>query len=164
MEECRLCDEAPSSGFIERRSGVDRRRKRVGVLRRVFIPGHREALRRREDRRRVHLFDVYNPKIFYAVTIILLLSVIDAFLTLWLLGEGATELNPVMAYFLLFGPVIFMIAKYALTSASVVIVVVLNYVCIQHIRFPLGRLLNYFAGCFATVVAWELFLIFRSLP
>ena len=91
---------------------------------------------RREDRRRIHLFDVYNPKIFYAVTIILLLSVIDAFLTLWLLGEGATELNPVMAYFLLFGPVIFMIAKYALTSASVVIVVVLNYVCIQHIRFP----------------------------
>ena len=164
MKECSSCGKGQASGFIERRSGVDRRRKRSGAVRRLLIPGRRSALRRQEDRRRIYLFDVYNPRIFYTVTIILLLSVTDAFLTLWLLGDGATELNPVMAYFLLFGPMVFMAVKYALTSASVVIVVLLNYVVIQHIRFPMGRLLNYFAGCFAIVVVWELFLIFRSMP
>ena len=118
-------------------------------------------MRRQADRRRFYLFDYYSPKIFFVVTLILLLSVMDALLTLWLLGEGARELNPVMAYFLNFGPNAFMAAKYLITSASVIIVVLFNYILVQRANFRLGNLLPYFAGCFAAVVIWELVLFAR---
>lgn len=118
-------------------------------------------MRRQADRRRFFLFDYYSPKIFVAVTLILLLSLVDAALTLWLIGEGAQELNPVMAYFLNLGPNAFVAAKYLITSASVVIVVLFNYILIQRVRFPLGDLLHYFAACFAAVVIWELVLFAR---
>jgi hypothetical protein len=147
--------------FIERRSAQDRRKKRLNLFRRPFSPRRRRTLRRQVDQRGFYLLDYYNPKIFYVVTLILLLSVMDALLTLWLIGVGAEELNPVMAYFLGIGPNMFMLAKYLITSASVVTVVLLNYVFIQRIRLQLGDLLKYFAGCFAAVVVWELVLIVR---
>ena len=71
-------------------------------------------MRRQADQRRFYVFDYYSPRIFYAATLILVLSVVDALLTLWLIGEGAQELNPVMAYFLNLGPNMFMAAKYLL--------------------------------------------------
>ena len=78
-----------------------------------------------------------------------------------LISEGAQELNPVMAYFLALGPNIFLMSKYLITAASVVIVVLLNYITFQRVRFPMGELLRYFAGCFAAVVIWETFLLVR---
>jgi hypothetical protein len=86
---------------------------------------------------------------------------VDAMLTLLLIDEGAQELNPVMAYFLTFGPNIFLMAKYLITSASVVIVVLLNYIGIERVRFSIGELLHFFAGCFAAVVIWEAVLFMR---
>lgn len=148
---------------IERRSGQDRRKNKFNFFRRPFSSRRRRALRRRADQRGFYLLDYYNPKIFYTVTLILLLSVVDALLTLWLISAGAEELNPVMAYFLGISPNVFMMAKYLITATSVVIVVVLNYVFIQRLRLKSGDLLNYFAGCFAAVVAWELILIVRYL-
>lgn len=164
MEKCKPCTAATPLILHERRSGTDRRKKRFSLVLRLFRPGRRGALRREADRRGFYLLDFYSPRIFYAMTTVLLLSVIDAYLTLWLLGEGATELNPVMAYFLKSGPLVFVAAKYAMTSVSVVIVVLLNYICIKQVRFQFGRLLDYFAGCFAMVVAWEVLLILRHLP
>ena len=161
MDKCRPCIAATPLILNERRSGTDRRKKRFSIVRHLFGPGRRGALRREADRRGFYLFDFYSPRIFYAMTAVLLLSVVDAYLTLWLLGEGATEVNPVMAYFLKSGPLVFVVAKYVLTSVSVVIVVLFNYICVQQVRFQFGRLLNYFAGCFALVVVWELLLIFR---
>ena len=107
------------------------------------------------------MLDYYRPGLLHVVLLILGLSVLDAMLTLWLLECGAQELNPIMAYFLSFGPYVFFVAKYLLTSISVVIIVLLNYICIFRIQYQLGNLLKYFAGCFAAVVAWELFLIMR---
>lgn len=144
--------------LADRRSGVDRRRNRFKLFHRPFSSGRRRSMRRQADQRRFYVFDYYSPRIFYAATLILVLSVVDALLTLWLIGEGAQELNPVMAYFLNLGPNMFMAAKYLLTSASVFIVVLFNYILIQRIPFRLGGLLHYFAACFAAVVIWELVL------
>jgi hypothetical protein len=46
--------------------------------------------------------------------------VFDAFLTLFLLGQGAYEANPVLAYFLKFGPYAFFTVKYTLTSLGLI--------------------------------------------
>ena len=151
---------APGVVF-ERRSGKDRRKKSFNFLRRPFSPGNRRMLRRKTDRHRFFLFDYYSPKLFYSIVLVLMLSVTDALLTLWLVSEGAQELNPVMAYFLSQGPNVFLLSKYLLTSFSVVIVVLLNYMTFQRLRFPMGELLRVFAGCFAAVVIWEAFLLVR---
>ena len=146
---------------IERRSAQDRRKNRFNLFSRPFSSLRRRSLRRQADQRVFYLLDYYSPKIFYAVTLILLLSVADALLTLYLISAGAEELNPVMAYFLGISPNVFMMAKYLITSTSVVIVVLLNYVFIQRIKLQLGALLNYFVGCFVAVVVWEIVLIMR---
>lgn len=149
------------NNFVDRRSGKDRRKKRFNPFHRPFSSGRRRLPRRQEDRCRFCLFDYYSPKLFYAVILILMLTVADAILTLWLISEGARELNPVMAYFLGFGPTVFMTVKYMITSVSVVIVVLLNYVLVKRVRLRIGDLLHYFAGCFAAVVVWEIVLFLR---
>jgi hypothetical protein len=161
MNESMQVAVADSDFPIERRSGRDRRKRSFYYLLRPFSSGRRRMLRRSSDRRRFFLFDYYNPKLFYAMVLVLLLSAVDAMLTLLLIDEGAQELNPVMAYFLTFGPNIFLMAKYLITSASVVIVVLLNYIGIERVRFSIGELLHFFAGCFAAVVIWEAVLFMR---
>lgn len=149
--------------FIERRSGIDRRKTRLGGIRRLFFRGRRCNLRRADDRRKLALLDHYSPRILAIIVAILLLSLVDAVLTLVLISHGAVELNPVMAFFLSKGDSAFVIAKYLLTAISVTIVVLINYVFIRIFRSHVKDLLIYFAGCFALVVAWELFLVVRYL-
>ena len=161
MKKCMPAAAADAGVVVERRSGGDRRNRSFNFLRRPFSPGRRRMLRRKTDRRRFFLFDYYSPKLFYAIVLVLMLSVTDALLTLWLVDEGARELNPVMAYFLAFGPNIFLLSKYLMTAVSVVIVVLFNYITFQRVRFPIGELLGVFAGCFAAVVIWETVLLFR---
>jgi hypothetical protein len=161
MKRCVHVAAVDADFVIDRRSGKDRRKRSFHFLRRPFSPGRRRTLRREEDRRRFFLFDYYSPKLFVAIVLVLILSVVDALLTLFLIDEGARELNPVMAYFLNFGSNIFLLSKYLMTAASVVIVVLLNYITFQRVRFPMGDLLRYFAGCFAAVVIWEAFLLMR---
>ena len=161
MNKCVQIAVTDSDFVIERRSGKDRRKRSFNFLRQPFTSGRRRMPRRRSDRCRFFLFDYYSPKLFYAIVLVLMLSVVDALLTLLLVNEGAQELNPVMAYFLTFGPTNFLMVKYLITSVSVVIVVLLNHMVIRHVRFPIGDLLQYFAGCFAAVVIWEAFLLVR---
>ena len=161
MKKCMPVAAAEAGVVVERRSGGDRRKGSFNFFRWPFSPARRRKLRRKADRHRFFLFDYYSPKLFYAIVLVLMLSVMDALLTLWLVDEGARELNPVMAYFLSYGPDIFLLSKYLMTAVSVVIVVLFNYITFQRLRFPIGELLGIFAGCFAVVVIWEAVLLMR---
>ena len=149
--------------LIERRSGIDRRKNRFRFFR-PFSKARRRQLRRQSDRCRIHFLDYYNPKILYLVILVILLSLLDALLTLWLLGNGAQELNPVMAFFLQFGPIAFITSKHLFTSISVVIIVLLYHTRIHRMKFQLGHLLYFFAMAFVAVVIWEITLINLSMP
>ncbi len=148
-------------GERDRRSGGDRRIKRISNIRWLFKSGRRSKLRREADRRQIHLMDYYSPGIFYVLVLVLLLSVADALLTLWLLENGAIEINPIMAYFIEVGADAFMAVKYFLTSLAVVIAVILHYAFVRYFRIQFRLLLHFFAGCFAAVVVWELVLVVR---
>ena len=149
--------------FIERRSGKDRRKTRFSSIRRLIFSGRRRQLRRADDRRKLAVLDHYSPKLFAVIVAILILSLVDAVLTLVLLSHGAVELNPVMAFFLAKSDSVFLFAKYLLTAGSVTIVVLINYVFIRVLRTQVKDLLVYFAGSFALVVIWELYLVTRYL-
>lgn len=111
------------------------------------------------------LHDITRPwfdlRTLLMVLLVILLSVADAFFTLFLISTGAEEINPFMDYFLNFGPYVFFAVKYLLTCSSIFIVLLIGNVVILRGRLRARGLLTVFAGLFSLVVLWELFLIMR---
>jgi hypothetical protein len=144
----------------ERRCGMERRQRNRASIRYFLISGRRESARREEDRTRIFFFDRYNQRIFAAITAILMLSIFDALLTLILIERGSTELNPVMAYFLEYGPLPFIVSKYLLTSFGVVVLLIFKNVFINKINMYTHSLFFCVIFAFSTVIIWELYLLF----
>ena len=147
----------------EIRRGKDRRVNHRARLKYLFFNGRRERIRREDDRNRVFIFDRYNPKLFAAITTILMLSIFDALLTLILISKGSTELNPVMNYFLQHGLLSFIVAKYFLTSIGVVILLIFKNIFFSKAKIYTHKLYMVVIIAFAAVIAWEIFLIIPTL-
>ncbi len=143
----------------DRRSGHDRRRKQPFSLKQLAYKGQRKTVRRAADRRRIVALDRYSPSLFVAIIGVLCLSLLDALFTLILLARGATELNPVMEYYLSHGPRTFLFVKYGLTALSVLLIVLLNNTFATRYRVGTGMLLHLFAACFGSVVIWQVYLL-----
>ncbi len=106
--------------------------------------------------------DRYSPGLLVVVLGILFLSLTDAVLTLNLIERGASEINPVMAYFLQKGPLVFTLVKYGLTSMAVVIFVLVKNSVIHGSRMRTRTLFIFAIVCFAIAVVWQIILIFSS--
>ena len=91
-----------------------------------------------------------------------MLSIFDALLTLILIESGSSELNPVMAYFLKHGLLPFIVVKYFLTSAGVVILLIFKNIFLARAKIYTSSLFTAVIIAFAAVIAWELFLIFTA--
>lgn len=148
------------SDQTEKRSGRDRRYHKFPKLKYLLFSGRRTKVRRKEDLQHAFYFDRYSSHLFAAIVAILLLSVLDALLTLHLIGKGSTEMNPVMAFFLRFDPIVFMGAKYFLTCFGVVILLLLRNVVRKRSITHAQNLFSYIIAVFTTVILWELYLIF----
>jgi len=146
---------------LERRSFQDRRDPRQFKIKTLFIYGRRRTIRRQEDRYRISSLDRYSSALFACIVSILLLSVIDALLTLYLVDHGAVEINPLMAYYLKIDPLVFMSIKYLLTSFSVFILLMCGNVSARKINLSINSIFPFVIAAFASVVAWQLFLIYR---
>ena len=119
--------------------------------------------RRQEDSGGTFAIDVYCSKTLFMILLIVSLSALDALLTLYLVGHGAVELNPVMAYFLSHGPFIFFGAKYLLTSSCTMLVLINSRSFLFGTKIRAKALLVAFVIPFALVVDWQLYLIFFVL-
>jgi hypothetical protein len=146
----------------EERRRIDRRTNNKARLKYLLFNGRRERSRRDEDRGKAFIFDRYNQKLFLAITAILILSILDAVLTLVVIQRGARELNPVMAYFLEHGTLTFIVAKYVLTSIGVLILLIFKNVFLTKIKIYTHSLFPCVIFVFMTVIAWELFLIYSA--
>jgi hypothetical protein len=144
----------------ENRSGGDRRRRRIPHLKYLLFNGRRQNVRRETDRYRLFIFDRYAPSLFAVIVAILFFSVIDAYLTLYLVENGSSELNPVMAYFLEFGPWSFLGAKYFLTCGAVLILLLFKNVMFTRPKIYAESIFGYVIIVFAMVILWEVLLIF----
>ncbi len=145
----------------DRRSDVDQRVNRGFALKSLFVCGRREEIRRQDDKGKIFLADRYSTTIFAAIVLILFFSVIDGLLTLILIGHGAKEINPLMAYLLEIEPMLFMAVKYLLTCVSLVIFLIFRNVFLQRIKIYSSTLFSIFICIFVTVIMWELFLLSR---
>lgn len=105
----------------DRRSGDDRR----ALSARTFFQGGLTPRRRGGRRAGEHhvLVDWHEPHLLFLALTILILSVLDAFLTLTLLTQGAHEANPILAWLLDNHPGLFAVVKMSLTGGGVLVLV-----------------------------------------
>ncbi len=140
----------------------DRRQKKsVPRLWYLFF-GKRKSVRRLGDNQKSYFLDHFSLKTFIIIISVVLLSVIDAILTLFLIHKGvAAEKNPIMSHYLKYGPLPFLTAKYLLTTTSVVLLLIYKNVYLFKTKIRAKYLFIVFFVIFASVVMWELYLIFR---
>ncbi|MBN1931121.1 MAG: hypothetical protein JW786_05880 [Desulfobacterales bacterium] len=149
----------PNSPNAERRSGVDRREKNATIFSRHRLMGKRTRPRREEDRQRSYRTDRHSSKTLVAILLIISLSILDAILTLYLISHGASEMNPIMNYFLDHGPLAFFGAKYLLTCAAAVLVLLNKNIFLFKTKMRVKILFALFLIPFILVIHWELYLI-----
>ena len=121
--------------------------------------GRRKEMRRNDDNRESYFLDHFSLRIFIVIIAIILLSLTDALLTLYLIRNGAAEANPIMEHFLRYGTLPFLTAKYLLTTASIVLLLIYKNVHIFGTRIRAKYLFIIIFLIFASVVLWELYLI-----
>ncbi|RMD92326.1 MAG: hypothetical protein D6814_17045 [Calditrichaeota bacterium] len=143
----------------EKRYQRDRRRQPTPPASRFWLWGRRKGPRRKQEAAQSYYVDRYSVSTLLMVLSILALSVLDAFLTLYLIDRGAAEINPVMAHFLEYGPVAFMAAKYLLTTAAIILLLIHKNVFIFRLPIRAKIIFLWMLGIFAGVVLWEIYLI-----
>ena len=113
--------EAPNASAVtDRRNAPDRRRRMFySLFYGGFNPRRRGA--RRTDARSLRDLDWHQPQWLAVAVLIVILSCVDAALTLTLIAHGAYEVNPIMAPIVGGSALIFTLVKVGLTAGGVVL-------------------------------------------
>ena len=144
----------------ERRGGEDRRRTTVRTFLQSGITPRRRGGRRADEQ---HLpIDWHEPYLLAVALTILLLNVLDAFLTLTLLTAGAREANPVIAFVLDEHPRLFALTKMGLTGVGVLVLVAVARARLFNVMRVSGLLHAVLAG-YVTLIAYEWWLLRATL-
>ncbi|HEX7075179.1 MAG TPA: DUF5658 family protein [Hyphomicrobiaceae bacterium] len=147
--------------FSDTRVLPDRRR----FTWRTVVFGYLRSRRRRHRRdseRDAPFIDWHHPWLFFLAVGIMLLSTLDAFLTLRLLERGAIEVNPVMAAMLGHGHFTFAASKMALTGLGIMTLVFLSRLRVFNLMRT-GVLLTLFFSCYACLACYQLLMLLGSL-
>ncbi len=145
----------------DRRVPSERRLSIFGALWHSSLAKRRHGPRRGTDRHPV-MTDWFQPQWLATAMIILILSCVDALLTITLVSRGAVELNPLMEPLVRGSGRGFALWKLGLTSMGVVVLTMAARLRIFG-RFAVGNLLYLVLIGYLALVGYELFLL-RSLP
>lgn len=121
---------------------------------------HKPYGRRAQDRWSVLLRWRRSRWLYLALTI-LLLCTLDALLTLLILSHGGFETNPLMAALLNNDVVLFAWLKFALTGASLIVLVANARQRLLSARWQTGHLLFLFLSGYLLLIVYELALLAR---
>lgn len=148
----------PVSGLRlpERRRNADRRRSLVRALFHGGLFPRRLGGRRAADHHRP-VVDWHGPGLLLSAILVLLLCAADALFTLKLIGLGASEANPVMAWFVYDDASTFAIVKMTLTGLGVVaLVAIARFRVFGVVR--VASLLHSVLGAYLALMGWHLWL------
>jgi hypothetical protein len=144
-------------GSVAISRGPDRRRS---ILRALWVGNfHQRRLGpRREDDRSLVGTDWHHPQWLAVAILILLLCVADAILTLTLLDDGASEVNPFMNSLLLGPSRGFALWKIGLTASGVILLVLMARLRTLG-RMPVGAILYAVLLGYGTLIGYEIWLL-----
>ena len=115
-------------------------------------------LRRAEDKQGFKFVDEYDQAFMGIIVLLLILSIIDGFMTLHLLDHGAYEINPIMSFCLELGPWFFLASKFLLTCFGVMCLLVVNNSQIFGGRIHVRDVFPAMLFLYLMVMAWNSFL------
>lgn len=108
---------------LDKRIQTDRRKKPTPPISRFTLRGRRFEIRRAEDDRDYYT-DRYPYNYLFLILGVVLLSTLDAILTLHLLRGGGVELNPLMSILIEKNASLFMAVKLFMTSICLIFLLV----------------------------------------
>ena len=132
---------------------VDRRAFSWRTVLYGFARSRRHATRRNGESDPVFT-DWHHPWLFFLATGIMIMSGMDAFLTLQLIEHGAYEANPIMAAVMAQGIASFAVSKMALTGFGILALVFLARAMFLN-RLRTGLLLTAFFSFYAMLICYE---------
>lgn len=154
-----LLDTADYPG--ERRLRAERRRFGFATVFRGVTHTRRRKTRRMDDHHRFHL-DWHGPWVLVTTLAVLILSALDAALTLTLLSLGALELNPLMDALIKRDVDLFVTAKLALTSVGLILLVMhANFRVFRVVK--ISHVLVFSLACYVGVTVYEVILLRQLL-
>jgi hypothetical protein len=144
---------------LERRQGNDRRQRSLRGLIKLHSYYRRRHIRRYSDQYTTYI-DWHKPRYLVIALAIMLLSCMDAVLTVRLLQHGSIELNPFMAALLDTNVHFFVAIKMALTGVAVILFAMhSNFRVFQTLRIDLVLYVSFFL--YLGLTMYEIMLISR---
>jgi hypothetical protein len=154
-------DGMTASDASERRAAPDRRKRFLySLFYGSFNPRRRSP--RRTDARSLRDLDWHHPQWLAVAMLIIVLSCVDAALTLSLMSHGAYEVNPFMAPIVGGSPLVFTLIKVGLTAGGVVLLTLAARMRAFG-RLPVSFLLYAVLIGYGTLVVYELKLLEETL-
>lgn len=118
-----------------------------------FARSRRLDLRRVEDAE-VLFLDRHHPWLFFLAVGTMIMSCVDAFMTLQLLNHGMIEANPIMAAVLDQSTMAFAASKFTMTGTSILILVFLAKTRFMN-RVRVGLFLTVIFSSYACLICYE---------
>ena len=150
-----------TDAITDRRSLADRR---TFTWRTVFFGFARSRRHRprRQDEADILFLDWHHPWLFFLSVGLMLMSSLDAFMTLQLLERGWVEANPIMDAILGQGTRAFAVSKMLMTGVGVLTLVFLAKARFLN-RFRTGMFLTFFFSLYACLVCYEFVFLLQTM-
>jgi hypothetical protein len=143
----------------DRRQCPDRRAAPTSIWDTLLGRGLRIWHRRQEQRSHPHFVDRFaNTWLVLAITL-LLMSIVDAVITIQLLPSGCVEFNPLMAWLLERGILSFVVGKYILTAAGLPVLLVFKNSRLFGSRFPVEYVLHILVCLYVVLLVYQIHLL-----
>jgi len=144
----------------DRRSLPDRRKRPTPVLSRYSLAGGlRKTIRRESDKKKIFFVDRYSTRLLITLLFLFILSSTDAYLTLSLIEKNRViEANPVMAFYLDYGEMFFLSAKFFITALSILILCICMSMPIVQVALPSALII------YLLIILYELKMTYENLP
>lgn len=142
-----------SESIYERRAYQTRRVLTWRTALYGFLRSNRRESRRAEEVDGLFA-DWHHPWLFFLALGIMVLSCVDAFMTLQLIERGMVEVNPVMAMALGQSAATFAVSKIILTGVSILIMVFLARTYFMQVMRT-GLLLTFFFSVYCCLVCYQ---------
>ena len=143
----------------ERRVAADRRQTATSIWHTLVGSGRRMRRRRRDEHQRPYFVDRFSATTLVLILVFLLLSIVDAVITIHLLRSGCDEANPLMARLLEWGILPFLVGKYILTAAGLPLLLVIKNFTLFGTRFRVDYLLPVLVVLYVILLLYQVSLL-----
>jgi hypothetical protein len=149
----------PGEADAERRGPSDRRQEPTSPWAALPPAGRRLKNRRAAERCLPYYTDRFSAVIFAGILLLIVATLADAGLTVYVLHGGGSEVNPVMGWLLNHGVQAFVIGKYLLTVLGLPVLLIFRNHYLFGTRLRVGHLIPISLLLYAVLISYQIVLI-----